>query len=256
MATDGEVKTTAGPAFARNVIVALGPGPQPSHAGSLIVCRSSSSAATICITSLPDYRRRGPCSTRRKVTSSTPMTRGLRLTTGAEFAPIEDAPLPPAHIHRIEPFAREMFFLGTRLDPQPWLGRRPCLPDMLPVISAAPRHAGLWVEFWPPTPWPDARASKRTALSRSRHGQIPVHRCKCVRPGQVSTEEAPNSWSGPSNRVTPPDATAAEKLVVIRDVSATACFRPCPAYYFRQHELRRRCPARCRRQAVRYSSHR
>ena len=76
----------------------------------------------------------------------TPMTRGLRLTTGAEFAPLEDAP-SPRHLDRIEPFAREMFSLGGRLDPQPWMGRRPCLPDMLPIIGPAIRHKGLWFDF-------------------------------------------------------------------------------------------------------------
>ncbi len=40
-----------------------------------------------------------------------------------------------------------MFPLGERLDPSPWLGRRPCLPDMLPVIGHAPRHRGLWFDF-------------------------------------------------------------------------------------------------------------
>ena len=76
----------------------------------------------------------------------TPMARGLRLTTGAEFAPLEDAP-SPRHLDRIEPFAREMFSLGERLDPQPWMGRRPCLPDMLPIIGPATRHKGLWFDF-------------------------------------------------------------------------------------------------------------
>ena len=37
--------------------------------------------------------------------------------------------------------------LGKRVDAQPWLGRRPCLPDLLPVISPAPGHAGLWFDF-------------------------------------------------------------------------------------------------------------
>jgi D-amino-acid dehydrogenase len=27
------------------------------------------------------------------------------------------------------------------------MGRRPCLPDMLPVIGRAPRHKGLWFDF-------------------------------------------------------------------------------------------------------------
>jgi len=76
----------------------------------------------------------------------TPMARGLRLTTGAEFAPLEDPP-SPRHLERIEPFAREMFALGDRLDAQPWMGRRPCLPDMLPIIGPAPRHRGLWFDF-------------------------------------------------------------------------------------------------------------
>ncbi len=76
----------------------------------------------------------------------TPMARGLRLTTGAEFARAEDAP-SPAHLERLEPFARELYPLGERLDDEPWLGRRPCLPDMLPIIGEAPRHKGLWFDF-------------------------------------------------------------------------------------------------------------
>jgi D-amino-acid dehydrogenase len=27
------------------------------------------------------------------------------------------------------------------------MGARPCLPDMLPVVGAAPRHKGLWFDF-------------------------------------------------------------------------------------------------------------
>ena len=76
----------------------------------------------------------------------TPMTRGLRLTTGAEFARRDDPP-SPAHLHRLEPSARELFPLAERLDPEPWLGKRPCLPDMKPVIGPAPRHKGLWFDF-------------------------------------------------------------------------------------------------------------
>ena len=75
-----------------------------------------------------------------------PMARGLRLTTGAEFARRDDAP-SPAHLNRLEPAARELFPLAERLDPAPWLGKRPCLPDMAPVIGRAPRHKGLWFDF-------------------------------------------------------------------------------------------------------------
>ena len=76
----------------------------------------------------------------------TPMTKGLRLTTGAEFARAFDPP-SNAHLERVEPFGIEMFPLAERLEPKPWLGRRPCLPDMLPIIGPAPRHKGLWFDF-------------------------------------------------------------------------------------------------------------
>jgi D-amino-acid dehydrogenase len=75
-----------------------------------------------------------------------PMTRGVRLTTGAEFARRDDPP-SSAHLDRLEPCGRELFPLAERLDPQPWLGARPCLPDMAPVIGPAPRHKGLWFDF-------------------------------------------------------------------------------------------------------------
>jgi D-amino-acid dehydrogenase len=76
----------------------------------------------------------------------TPMAYGLRLTTGSEFARCDDPP-SSAHLDRLEPFAREMFPLGPRKDAAPWLGRRPCLPDMRPIIGPFPGRAGLWLDF-------------------------------------------------------------------------------------------------------------
>ena len=76
----------------------------------------------------------------------TPMTRGIRMTTGAEFAGRDDPP-SSAHFDRLEPYAREFFPLAERRDARLWMGRRPCLPDMLPVIGPAPRHKGLWFDF-------------------------------------------------------------------------------------------------------------
>ncbi len=75
-----------------------------------------------------------------------PMTRGIRLTSGAEFARRDAAPTP-VQIELCEPVARELFPLGERLDPEPWRGARPCLPDMLPIVGRAPRHQGLWFDF-------------------------------------------------------------------------------------------------------------
>lgn len=72
-----------------------------------------------------------------------PMVQGLRLTTGAEFAPL-DSPGTPVQLGRAAAAARELIALPEPVDAEPWLGSRPCLPDMLPVIGPAHRHRGLW----------------------------------------------------------------------------------------------------------------
>ena len=75
-----------------------------------------------------------------------PMNRGIRLATGVEFAR-RDAPPTPIQLQNALPRARALFPLGEAVDAKPWMGARPCLPDMLPVIGKAPRHAGLWFDF-------------------------------------------------------------------------------------------------------------
>jgi D-amino-acid dehydrogenase len=75
-----------------------------------------------------------------------PMNRGIRLTTGVEFAR-RDAPPTPIQVERALPRAHALFPLGEAIDANPWMGARPCLPDMLPVIGRAPRHPGLWFDF-------------------------------------------------------------------------------------------------------------
>jgi len=75
-----------------------------------------------------------------------PMKRGIRLTTGAEFAHI-DAAKNTTQIDGTEAVARELLPLGERLAAEPWLGARPCTPDMKPVIGRAPNHGNLWFAF-------------------------------------------------------------------------------------------------------------
>ncbi|GGP17575.1 NAD(P)/FAD-dependent oxidoreductase [Silvimonas iriomotensis] len=76
----------------------------------------------------------------------TPMRGGLRLTTGVELAAKGAAP-NPAQLDQSEQKAREVFDFGPRTDMQPWMGRRPCTPDMRPLMGPAPRHEGLWFAF-------------------------------------------------------------------------------------------------------------
>ena len=74
----------------------------------------------------------------------TPMERGIRLTTGIEFAARDAAPTP-IQLDRAFAKARELFPLGEPRD-EAWLGRRPCFPDSLPVLGPAPGRPGLWLD--------------------------------------------------------------------------------------------------------------
>jgi D-amino-acid dehydrogenase len=75
-----------------------------------------------------------------------PMRRGIRLTTGAEFARRSAAPTP-VQLARAEPIARTVFPLGEAVEPTPWMGTRPCTSDMMPIIGPAPGQAHLWCAF-------------------------------------------------------------------------------------------------------------
>lgn len=75
-----------------------------------------------------------------------PMRRGIRLTTGVEFAR-SNAPPSPLQLERAEPVARALLPLDCRVDEVPWVGVRPAMPDMLPVIGRVPAHDNLWCAF-------------------------------------------------------------------------------------------------------------
>ncbi|WP_346909946.1 FAD-binding oxidoreductase [uncultured Roseibium sp.] len=76
----------------------------------------------------------------------TPMERGIRLTTGVEFAD-RDAPPSQGLIKMARKRAEEIFSLGRQIDNDPWLGSRLCLPDSLPIVGASPENPGLWYNF-------------------------------------------------------------------------------------------------------------
>ncbi len=78
--------------------------------------------------------------------SMSPMERGIRVTSGIQFAE-RDAPPDYSQIQAIFPAAEQAISLGSAVENQPWSGSRPSLPDTRPVIGSAARHKGLWMAF-------------------------------------------------------------------------------------------------------------
>ncbi len=75
----------------------------------------------------------------------TPMEQGIRVTSGVELT-ARDAPSSFAQLDAVVPVARSVVEFGEAVG-EPWRGARPTLPDSLPMIGPAPRHAGLWLAF-------------------------------------------------------------------------------------------------------------
>jgi D-amino-acid dehydrogenase len=141
------ISTPHGPVAASDAVVALGPWSDG-------VTRSLGYALPLAVKRgyHMHYRTADGATLNRPVVDSergyclTPMARGIRLTTGVEFAR-RDAMRTPVQLGRAEPIARALFPLAGRVDDQPWMGARPCTPDMLPIIGRAPRHRNLWFAF-------------------------------------------------------------------------------------------------------------
>jgi D-amino-acid dehydrogenase len=139
------VQTAEGPVHAQQAVLALGPWSDGlirtlGYRFPLFIKRGYHQHYT------SPARLRQPILDAERGYVLAPMQRGLRLTTGAEFAPI-DAPPTPVQLVKAEAMAREWIDLGQPLPEPPWLGARPCVADMLPVMGPAPRHPGLWFNF-------------------------------------------------------------------------------------------------------------
>lgn len=141
------VQTSEGPVGARALVVALGPWSDVAFAplGYRIPLRAKRGYHMHYEATAGAPLGR-PILDREHGYVVAPMQRGLRLTTGIEIA-AREAPPTGVQLARAEVHARPAFGLGRRLDAAPWLGLRPCTPDMRPVIGQAPRHRGLWFAF-------------------------------------------------------------------------------------------------------------
>lgn len=142
-----QVDTDEGPVEARSAVVALGPWSEriASRLGyrlSLGIKRGYH----MHYRPQPEAPLTYPLLDAERGYLITPMDRGIRLTTGAELA-LLDQPKTPDQLEAVEPIARELFPLGPRVDTEPWMGQRPCTGDMLPIIGPATHHSDLWFAF-------------------------------------------------------------------------------------------------------------
>jgi D-amino-acid dehydrogenase len=141
------VDTTAGPVDAGNVVVALGP-----WAPDLLDPLGIRLPLAVKRGYHRHFKPEGNAALSRPVLDAengycmTPMEQGIRITTGAEFAP-RDAPPTPVQFDLVVPQARGLFALGEPVEAQPWMGARPCFADSLPVIGPAPDRRGLWLAY-------------------------------------------------------------------------------------------------------------
>ncbi|NLV00865.1 amino acid dehydrogenase [Marinomonas sp. UCMA 3892] len=75
-----------------------------------------------------------------------PMVKGLRVTTGAALVPLNSA-IDTSQLKRGAIALNEIIDLGEQVEEPQWMGTRPCMPDMLPLVGEAPNHKGLWFHF-------------------------------------------------------------------------------------------------------------
>jgi len=141
------VDTDEGPIDSENVVVALGP-----WAPDVLEPLGIKVPLGIKRGYHRHYNAKGNAALSRPIIDTeygyalTPMEQGIRLTTGAEFA-ARDAEPTPVQFDRLMPAAKELFPLGEPNEPEPWLGKRPCMPDSLPVLGRAAGQGGLWLAF-------------------------------------------------------------------------------------------------------------
>ncbi|SEG69095.1 NAD(P)/FAD-dependent oxidoreductase [Marinobacterium lutimaris] len=74
------------------------------------------------------------------------MAKGMRVTSGAALVAL-DSKTQPTQLERGAEALRSLVDLGERIDEPQWFGTRPCMPDMLPLVGAAPNHQGMWFNF-------------------------------------------------------------------------------------------------------------
>jgi D-amino-acid dehydrogenase len=141
------LKTDAGMLTARNAVVALGSAAKDLSTRLGYRIPLAEKRGYHQMYAYPDGERlRLPVGNPAAGWAVVPMIGGLRLGTGVEFTN-RNAPPSFIQIEKAEASAKGFVELGERLTAAPWMGIRPFMPDMLPVVGLAPRHDRLWFAF-------------------------------------------------------------------------------------------------------------
>ena len=94
----------------------------------------------------PSIELRLPVSFGEQKFFATPMEKGLRLAGTVEFAGLDAAPdwrRAEALLENARKLLPGLTGSGTTV----WMGRRPSVPDSVPVITRAPKHANVFLAF-------------------------------------------------------------------------------------------------------------
>ena len=140
-----EVATDAGKITASDIVVALGPWAPEflkrfGYRIPMLLKRGYHDHF------LPQIMPRLPFVDTSSGVLAAPMSRGLRVSSGVSIVR-HDAPSNPQQLNRGAKGLLQMMELGDRVEEPQWVGTRPFIPDMLPVVGRAPRHNTMWFNF-------------------------------------------------------------------------------------------------------------
>lgn len=124
----------------------------------------------------------------------TPMASGLRIAGTVEFGGTKR----PANEHRaslLEHHARAgLPSLNTTRGATTWMGHRPCMPDSMPVLGAAPERPNLWLAFGHGHLGLTGAASTAKLIADCVTGQPP--HCDQLERFSASRFSQPVNWKG------------------------------------------------------------
>ncbi|NKL39044.1 FAD-dependent oxidoreductase [Rhizobium leguminosarum bv. viciae] len=140
-----QIETTSHSVIAEHVVIALGPWSAEFLTGFDYRVPMIPKRGYHMHFSAPRQPKRPFLDTQNGVLVSA-MKKGLRLTSGVELVP-QDAAANDVQLRHGVAGVKQLVELGERVSEPLWFGARPCMPDMLPMVGAAPRRKNMWFNF-------------------------------------------------------------------------------------------------------------